>query len=68
MSILQDYLTKSELADEFRVTRRTINRYMAEKDGLPFVLLGGKVFFRRSSVVAWLQARERQPNRARRAA
>ena len=66
--LLQDYLTREELAGELRVTPRTIIRWQDQADGLPYVEMGGRVLYRRQSILAWLESRERKPNPRRRAA
>jgi hypothetical protein len=68
MDLLEDYFTKEQLAEQLRVAPRSINRYMNTPDGIPHVLIGGRVMFKRASVVAWLEGRERRPNPRRRAA
>ncbi len=68
MSLLQDYLTRDELAAELRVTPRTIMRWQNQPDGLPYTELGARIFYRRQTVLAWIETRERHPNQRRRAA
>lgn len=67
MAILDDYLTRDQLAAELSpagepISKRTIARYEAEADGLPSVMIGGRKLYRREAVRAWLAKRERQPN------
>lgn len=62
MSLLQDYLTRDQLAAELHVTPRTISRWQNAPDGLPVVEMGGRVLFRRQSILSWLESRERRPN------
>jgi len=57
-----DYIERVDLAQKWRVTPRTLQRYEAEPDGLPSLKLGGRVYYRFSSAMAWLAARERRPN------
>lgn len=66
--LLSEYLTRDELAAELRVTVRTIARWQAQPDGLPSTVLGGRTLYKRSSVLAWIDSHERQPNPRRRAA
>jgi len=68
MSILQDYMTRDELATELGVTPRTIMRWQDQPDGLPYVEMGGRIIYRRQSILTWLEGRERRPNQRRRAA
>lgn len=65
MSLLDDYLTRDELATELRVTPRTVIRWQNMVDGLPYVEIGGRVLYRRQSIIDWLKSRERTPNRRR---
>lgn len=62
MAILDDYLTRDELASELNVTKRTLIRWQNQPDGLPFIILGRRVLYRRASVLSWLQDRETRPN------
>lgn len=65
-AILSDYLTRPELAAELNVTPRTIIRYENRPDGLPHTRIGGRVMYRKASVLAWLEKAERHPNPTRR--
>ncbi len=67
-SLLDDYLTRDELAAELRVTTRTVIRWQNMPDGVPYVELGGRTLYRRSSVRAWIESHEKRPNPRRRAA
>lgn len=68
-ALLDEYLTRSELARELNVAERTIIRYQNQPDGLPRTKMGGRTLYRRASVLAWLQTNEQRPNprRTRRA-
>lgn len=68
MALLDDYLTREQLAQELKATVRTIMRWENMPDGLPRVNVGGKILYRKSSVAAWLERRERQRNPVRRGA
>jgi len=52
--LLADYLDKHELAREFKVTPRTIDRWHVMRTGPKRVLLGQRVLYRRADVIAWL--------------
>lgn len=67
-ALLADYLTRDELAAELRVTTRTIARWELQPDGLPSTTLGGRKLYRRASVLAWIEGREKKPNPRRRVA
>ena len=62
MAILDDYLTIETLAAEMHISVRTIARYEREANGLPNVMIGGRKYYRITSVQAWLAKRERHPN------
>lgn len=66
--LLSEYLTRDQLAEELRVTPRTIIRWQSTADGLPHVQIGGRVLYRVASVKAWLESKERKPNQRRSAA
>lgn len=65
MAILDDFLTRDELASELNVTKRTLIRWQNQRDGLPFIMLGGRVLYRRDSVLVWLKDLETWPNPGR---
>ncbi len=66
MALLDEYLTAEQLAYELKVTTRTIWRWLAQPDGLPVTQIGGRTYFKRPSVEAWIAAHERHPNKRRR--
>jgi hypothetical protein len=63
--LLDDYMTRRQLAREFSCTERTISRWMALPDGLPHTRIGARTLFRAESVRTWLDSREVQPNQRR---
>ena len=67
MRLLEDYITRAELAVELDCCTRTIARMENLPDGLPSVVLAGRKLYRRASVGDWLAKRERRPNPPRRA-
>lgn len=64
-NILEGYADRDAIAAGFNVTPRTINRWMNQPDGLPYVQLGGRTLFNLESVKVWLASRERHPNKRR---
>jgi predicted DNA-binding transcriptional regulator YafY len=60
--LLSGYLSRGQIADEFGVTQRTLSRWMAQRDGIPFTTVGGRTMFRIASVRAWIESREKWPN------
>lgn len=65
MALLDEYLTRRQLAEELEISYRTIMRYESEPDGLPSVRIGAKVRYRISDVRAWIERRTRRPNPTR---
>lgn len=49
-------------ARKLGVSPRTLARYEHQPDGLPSIKIGGRKFFRKEAIAAWLKARERRPN------
>jgi excisionase family DNA binding protein len=66
-SLLENYLSRDELARELGRSTRTITRMTFQVGGIPHIQLGNRVLYRRDSVLAWLVARETvpQPQRTR---
>ncbi len=56
--ILSEFLTPIELAAELRISPRTLVRWEAVGDAPAITRIGRQRLYRRSSVVAWLVARE----------
>ena len=59
-SILGGYFTKRQLATELKVSPRTIDRWHLLRQGPPRTEIGRAILYRRDSVVAWLESRERK--------
>jgi hypothetical protein len=59
-NLLADFLTQEEAAAELQVCERTLDRWRRLDEGPPITKLGRRILYRRSSVQAWLRARERQ--------
>lgn len=56
--ILEEFLTREELATELRRSPRTLDRWDVLGIGPPRTPVGREIFYRRASVQAWLRARE----------
>lgn len=56
--ILGDFLEQDEAAAELKVCRRTLDRWRRLAQGPPITRLGRRILYRRSSLLAWLYARE----------
>ncbi len=58
-----EYLKPEQLAGELGISVRTLHRWHTAPQGPPRVVLGRVIFYRRSSVLAWLVSREETPAR-----
>ncbi len=56
-ALLDDYLTREEVAAELRVSVSTMQRYETERRGPPCFLLGKRTLYSRDGVKRWLQAK-----------
>jgi hypothetical protein len=56
--LLSEYFTQEEAATELNVTARTLDRWQRLREGPPITKLGRRILYRRSSLLAWLRARE----------
>ena len=61
-NLLADFLEQDEAAAELKVCRRTLDRWRALSEGPPITKLGRRILYRRSSLQAWLRAREHHGN------
>jgi hypothetical protein len=61
--ILSEFLTAEELAAELRRNPRTLDRWRRLGEGPPVTKLGRRTIYRRTSVQAWIRAREQSPLR-----
>lgn len=66
--LLGDYVDAATLARLLKVSRRTVDRWRKQPDGLAFTTMGARVLVSVSGFRAWLAARETRPNRRRRSA
>jgi hypothetical protein len=58
--ILEDFLTKEELAAELRRNPRTLDRWEVLGIGPPRTVIGRTILYRRASTQRWLAAQENQ--------
>ena len=56
--LLSNYFTQKQAAAELRVTDRTLDRWQRLREGPPITKLGRRILYKRSSLQAWLHARE----------
>ncbi|TKZ16039.1 helix-turn-helix domain-containing protein [Shimia litoralis] len=57
-SLLQGWISRSELARELGVCEETLRRWADARSGPAFVKAGRKILYRRSAVLEWLEALE----------
>jgi hypothetical protein len=57
-TLLNDFLTQEEAAAELKVCERTLDRWRRLSERPPITKLWRRILYRRSSVRAWLRARE----------
>jgi excisionase family DNA binding protein len=57
-NLLADFLTQDEAAAELKVSERTLDRWRRLGEGAPVTKIGRRVLYRRTSLQAWLHARE----------
>jgi hypothetical protein len=67
-TILDGFIPAEQFAKDLNVDTRTIDRYRAQPDGLPYVKIGGKIFIPLEIAREWLLARVQRPNQRRRTA
>jgi hypothetical protein len=61
--LLEGYIAEDNLAAEpGSPSKRTLARYRAEADGLPYMMFRGRVYIPIDEGRAWLKRRIRRPN------
>ena len=58
MSLLDDYFSDPEFADEIGVTTRTTKSYRDRRIGPPVTYIKGRPYYRKVAVMQWLRAKE----------
>lgn len=64
-SVLDDWMSRNELAVELLVSIDTLARWEVRRLGPPSVRLGRRVYYRREAVQTWLVSQERPNVRGR---
>lgn len=62
-TLLNGWISRSDLAQELEVTEGTLRRWTAERWGPPCIRAGRKIYYRRSVVVEWLEDQEAADHR-----
>ena len=55
-ALLADYVTREQLAEELKVTTRTLDKWEWLRVGPRKIKLGARVYYKRADVTAWLEA------------
>jgi predicted DNA-binding transcriptional regulator AlpA len=63
-NIFLDFLSLKEFCEMFGVTERTAWRWQNRRTGPPRVMIGRKIYYRKSSVEAWILQREKEASAA----
>ena len=66
--LLAGFVTRAQLAAEWHCHERTIARYEAMPDGLPFLTIGGRKMYRIEDARAFMERRITTPNPVRKSA
>jgi excisionase family DNA binding protein len=54
-TVLDDYLTREQLAEELGITTRTLGLWKARGEAPPATRVGARVYFHKDDVSAWLR-------------
>ena len=60
-SVLAEYISRDELAEQLDRCPRTLDRWDSLKIGPPRTIIGRRVLYRRQAVAEWLRAQEETP-------
>lgn len=55
-TILSDYITREQLAEELKVTTRTLDKWAWMRSGPKKIKIGARCYYKRQDVLAWLEA------------
>ncbi len=58
--LLSDYITRDQLAQELRVTTRTLDKWAHLRTGPKKIKVGSRCFYRRSDILAWLDQKAQE--------
>jgi len=65
MPVLENYITREQLAKELNVHERTILRWEIRRIGPPRTQVGRLILYSRDSIRAWLASREQRRKESR---
>ena len=55
-ALLADYVTREQLAEELKVTTRTLAKWEWLRCGPRKIKIGARVYYKRADVLAWIEA------------
>jgi excisionase family DNA binding protein len=55
-SLLGEYLNMRQLANELSISFKTLERWRLQRKAPPACRVGGRLLFKRSDVLAWIEA------------
>ncbi|QOY63569.1 helix-turn-helix domain-containing protein [Lysobacter sp. H21R4] len=61
--VMEDYLTRQELADQMGLTFRTLELWAHRRKGPPVIIIGRRAHYHRDDIAAWLEE-QRKPSKA----
>ena len=62
--LLADFLMQDEVAAELKLSTRTLARWRRFREGPPVTKIGRRVYYRWTTLQAWLRAREQRRHSA----
>ena len=63
--VLDDYLTREEVARQLRVTTQTLARWANARRGPVFIMVGARCMYSRAAVQGWIDDLEDEAKRNR---
>ena len=64
-SVLAEYMSRDELAEDLNRCTRTLDRWHSLRIGPPRTIIGKRVLYRRQAVAEWLRFQEEPPPSSR---
>lgn len=55
-AILDDYVTREQLAEELKITTRTLDKWAWQKFGPKKIKIGARCYYHRHDVLGWMDS------------